>query len=80
MRLGIDLRHQDPDAPIGELRVRGALQSAVRWILGIVTERGARSMRVVAGYVAMNLRLVGTREQIADRLAEWCAAWRDEST
>jgi hypothetical protein len=34
-------------------------------------------MRVVAGYVAMNLRLVGTREQIADRLAEWCAAGVD---
>jgi hypothetical protein len=43
-------RHQDPDAPIGELRVRGVLQSAVRWILGIVTERGvtidARRCRV----------------------------------
>jgi hypothetical protein len=34
-------------------------------------------MRAVAGYVAMNLRLVGTREQIADRLAEWCAAGVD---
>ncbi|MFF5297083.1 LLM class flavin-dependent oxidoreductase [Paractinoplanes globisporus] len=73
--VGIDFGHEDLDTPIGELRTEG-VQSIVGWIKDLVPDRPA-TLRDVAHYTATNSRIVGTPEQIADKLAEWQAAGVD---
>ena len=73
--VGIDFGHEDLDKPIGELQTEG-VQSIVGWIKDLVTDRPA-TLRDVAHYTATNSRIVGTPEQIADRLAKWQAAGVD---
>ncbi|MFW0793269.1 LLM class flavin-dependent oxidoreductase [Gordonia sp. CPCC 205515] len=69
--IGIDFGHDDLDTPVGEIHTEG-VQSVIGWIRDVVTDRPA-TLRDVAHYTATNLRIVGTPEQIADRLAEWQA-------
>ncbi|MFT3662219.1 MAG: LLM class flavin-dependent oxidoreductase [Gordonia sp. (in: high G+C Gram-positive bacteria)] len=69
--LGIDFGADDLDTPVGEIRTEG-VQSIIGWIKDVVTDRPA-TLRDVAHYTATNLRIVGTPEQIADRLAGWQA-------
>ncbi|MBL7492337.1 LLM class flavin-dependent oxidoreductase [Frankia sp. AgB1.9] len=73
--IGIDFGHEDLDTPVGEIRTEG-VQSIVGWIKDLVTDRPA-TLRDVAHYTATNTRIVGTPEQIADRLAQWQAAGVD---
>jgi FMN-dependent oxidoreductase (nitrilotriacetate monooxygenase family) len=67
--LGIDFGHEDLDTPVGEIETEG-VRSIVGWINDVVTDRPP-TLRDVAHYTATNLRIVGTPEQIADRLTEW---------
>lgn len=67
--VGIDFGHDDLDTPVGELKTEG-VRSIVGWIEDLVTDRPA-TLRDVAHYTATNGRIVGTPEQIADRLQEW---------
>jgi FMN-dependent oxidoreductase (nitrilotriacetate monooxygenase family) len=73
--VGIDFGHEDLDTPVGELRTEG-VQSILSWIKDLVTDREP-TLRDVAHYTANNNRIVGTPEQIADRLAEWQTAGVD---
>jgi len=73
--VGVDFGHEDLDTPVGEIRTQG-VQSIVGWIDDLVTGRPA-TLRDVAHYTATNGRIVGTPEQIADRLAQWQAAGVD---
>jgi hypothetical protein len=73
--VGIDFGHEDLDTPVGELRTEG-VQSILSWIKDLVTDREP-TLRDVAHYTANNNRIVGTPEQVADRLAEWQAAGVD---
>ncbi|MFT4087369.1 MAG: LLM class flavin-dependent oxidoreductase [Gordonia sp. (in: high G+C Gram-positive bacteria)] len=69
--IGVDFGHEDLDTEVGEIQTEG-VQSVVGWIRDVVTDRPA-TLRDVANYTATNLRIVGTPEQIADRLAQWQA-------
>lgn len=73
--VGIDFGHEDLDTPVGEIRTEG-VQSIVGWIKDLVTDRPA-TLRDVAHFTATNNRIVGTPEQIADRLAAWQASGVD---
>ena len=73
--VGVDFGHEHLDTPVGELRTEG-VQSILSWIKDLVTDREP-TLRDVAHYTANNNRIVGTPEQIADRLAEWQAAGVD---
>jgi FMN-dependent oxidoreductase (nitrilotriacetate monooxygenase family) len=73
--VGIDFGHGDLDTPVGELRTEG-VQSLLQWVDDLVTDRPA-TLRDVAHFTATNNRVVGTPEQIADKLAQWRAAGVD---
>ncbi|MET9327139.1 LLM class flavin-dependent oxidoreductase [Tsukamurella sp. NPDC003166] len=73
--IGIDLGRDDLDTPVGDIETEG-VQSVVGWIKDVVTDRPA-TLRDVAHYTATNGRIVGTPEQIADRLEQWRAAGVD---
>ncbi len=73
--VGIDFGFEDLDTPVGEIKTQG-VQSIVGWIRDLVTDREP-TLRDVAHYTATNGRIVGTPEQIADRLADWQAAGVD---
>lgn len=73
--VGVDFGHEDLDTPVGEIRTEG-VQSIVGWIKDLVTDRPA-TLRDVAHFTATNNRIVGTPEQIADRLAAWQQAGVD---
>ncbi|KAE8765478.1 LLM class flavin-dependent oxidoreductase [Georgenia thermotolerans] len=67
--LGIDLGHHDLDAPVGEINVE-TVQGIIR---GLERAHPGRPLvvRDLARFMASANRIVGTPEQIADRLAEW---------
>ena len=71
----IDFGFDDLDTPVGEIETEG-VQSAIGWVKDLVTDRPA-TLRDVARFTASSTRLVGTPEQIADRLAVWQAAGID---
>jgi long-chain alkane monooxygenase len=73
--LQVDFGFDDLDTPVGEIETEG-VQSAVGWIKDLVPGRAA-TLRDVARFTAVNTRLVGTPEQIADQLAAWQAAGVD---
>ncbi|MEO9328815.1 LLM class flavin-dependent oxidoreductase [Gordonia aurantiaca] len=67
--LGIDLGFYDLDTPIGEIRTEGT-QSTLLWLREAVPDREP-TVRDLAELRSRSGRVVGTPEQIADRLAEW---------
>jgi FMN-dependent oxidoreductase (nitrilotriacetate monooxygenase family) len=73
--VGVDFGHDDLDTPVGKIETEG-VRSIVGWIEDLVPDRPA-TLRDVAHYTATNNRIVGTPEQIADKLAEWQAAGVD---
>jgi FMN-dependent oxidoreductase (nitrilotriacetate monooxygenase family) len=67
--LGIDLGLLDPDRPVEELQIEG-VQGLVRFFEEGNPGKKARVRDLGSAY-AYNTRIVGTPEQIADRLEEW---------
>jgi len=73
--IGIDLGAMPWDQPIGDVQTEG-----VRSILRAVaesSERRARTVGDIARLLGKTTRIVGTPEQIADRLQDWAAAGVD---
>ncbi len=67
--VGIDFGHHDLDDPIGVLESEST-QSLIGWIRSMVTDREP-VVRDLGLLLAHNNRVVGTPEQIADRLEQW---------
>ncbi|WP_232716435.1 LLM class flavin-dependent oxidoreductase [Gordonia metallireducens] len=67
--LGFDLGFYDLDTPIGEIKTEGT-QSTLLWLREAVPDREP-TVRDLAELRSRSGRVVGTPEQIADRLAEW---------
>lgn len=66
---GIDLGHYDLDTPIGAVESQGS-QSGLQWLREAVPGREP-TVRDLAQLRSRNGRVVGTPEQIADRLEQW---------
>jgi long-chain alkane monooxygenase len=66
--LGVDLGAHDPDTPVGELRTN-ATQGMIKALADAAPDRTWRFGDLVDGLA--NRRMVGTPEQIADRLQRW---------
>ncbi|GAC67141.1 LLM class flavin-dependent oxidoreductase [Gordonia soli] len=73
--LGFDLGHHDLDTPIGDIDTQGT-QSTLLWLREAVPDREP-TVRDLALLRSRHGRVVGTPEQIADRLTEWRAAGVD---
>lgn len=67
--LGADLGHYDLDTPIGDIETEGT-QSTLLWLREAVPDREP-TIRDLAELRSRSGRVVGTPEQIADRLEEW---------
>ena len=67
--LGIDLGHYDLDTPIGDIETQGT-QSTLLWLREAVPDREP-TVRDLAELRSRSGRVVGTPEQIADRLELW---------
>lgn len=67
--LGFDLGFYDLDTPVGEIRTEGT-QSTLLWLREAVPDREP-TVRDLAELRSRSGRIVGTPEQIADRLEEW---------
>ncbi|MDQ0475297.1 NtaA/DmoA family FMN-dependent monooxygenase [Labrys wisconsinensis] len=67
--LGIDLGLLDPDRPVEELEIEG-IQGYMRYYEEAHPERKAR-VRDLGQALALNTRIVGTPESIADQLQVW---------
>lgn len=67
--LGVDLGHLDLDSPIGDIETEGT-QSTLLWLREAVPDREP-TIRDLAELRSRSGRVVGTPEQIADRLADW---------
>ena len=67
--LGIDLGHYDLDTPIGDIQTQGT-QSTLLWLREAVPDREP-TVRDLAELRSRSGRVVGTPEQIADRLEQW---------
>ncbi|MCA1194256.1 LLM class flavin-dependent oxidoreductase [Saccharopolyspora sp. 6V] len=73
--IGVDLGHYDLDTPIGDIESEGS-RSHLLWLREAVPDREP-TVRDLARLRTRNSRVVGTPEQIADRLDEWRAAGVD---
>ncbi|GAA5064239.1 LLM class flavin-dependent oxidoreductase [Nocardia callitridis] len=67
--LGHDLGHYDLDTPIGDIETEGT-RSTLAWLHEAVPDREP-TVRDLARLRSHHGRIVGTPEQIADRLAVW---------
>ncbi|NED66406.1 LLM class flavin-dependent oxidoreductase, partial [Streptomyces sp. SID10244] len=67
--LGVDLGFYDLDTPVGEIRTEGT-QSTLLWLREAVPDREP-TVRDLAELRSRSSRVVGTPEQIADRLEHW---------
>ncbi|MGC4960846.1 LLM class flavin-dependent oxidoreductase [Gordonia sp. DT101] len=67
--LGVDLGFYDLDTPVGEIRTEGT-QSTLLWLREAVPDREP-TVRDLAELRSRSGRVVGTPEQIADRLELW---------
>ncbi|MCH5644403.1 LLM class flavin-dependent oxidoreductase [Gordonia sp. ABSL49_1] len=67
--LGFDLGFYDLDTPIGEIKTQGT-QSTLLWLREAVPDREP-TVRDLAELRSRSGRVVGTPEQIADRLEQW---------
>ncbi|ORI14789.1 LLM class flavin-dependent oxidoreductase [Rhodococcus sp. 1168] len=67
--IGIDLGRYDLDTPIGVVEAEGS-QSSLQWLREAVPGREP-TVRDLAQLRSRNGRVVGTPDQIADRLAQW---------
>ena len=67
--LGLDLGFYDLDTPIGDIETQGT-QSTLLWLRESVPDREP-TVRDLAELRSRSGRVVGTPEQIADRLAVW---------
>ncbi|MGW8811594.1 LLM class flavin-dependent oxidoreductase [Gordonia terrae] len=67
--IGVDLGHYDLDTPIGQIHTEGS-QSFLLWLREAVPDREP-TVRDLAQLRSRTGRVVGTPDQIADRLEQW---------
>jgi len=70
--MGIDFGHWDLDTPLEDIETEGT-RSLFEWVKQAVPDRKP-TLRDVAAHHGKSTRVVGTPEQIADRLEEWLDA------
>ena len=73
--IGIDLGNIPWDQPIGDVQTEGV--SSILRAVAESSERRARTVGDIARLLGKTTRIVGTPEQIADRLQDWAAAGVD---
>jgi FMN-dependent oxidoreductase (nitrilotriacetate monooxygenase family) len=74
--IGVDLGDISWDEPIGEVRVEG-VRSILEAVVASVPHSRAVTVADVARLLGKTTRIIGTPEQIADRLEDWVAAGVD---
>lgn len=70
--MGVDFGHWDLDTPIEDIEIEGT-RGIFQWVKQSVPGRKP-TLRDVAAHHGQTTRVVGTPEQIADRLEEWLDA------